>query len=562
MVKRILSFVGREINGLHEAAYLLAGSAFISLLLALIRDRLLASVFGAGGALDTYYAAFRVPDVLFVTVSSLVSTSILVPLLLDRKERGYEEFKRSIDVLFSAFFALIVIVSILAFYAMPLLMQWLFPDIASGAYGTELVGLSRILLLSPIFLGISNFLASITQIRGRFLIYALSPLLYNVGIIIGIIFLYPSLGLYGLGFGVVIGALLHALVQVPFVMEDRLFPRTRMKLDWPLVRSVFSLSIPRTITLSSQQLTSLALVSFASFLGAGSISIFNLSQNLQSVPLSLIGVSYSAAAFPILARAIAEKNIRAFIEKTVQACRHIIFWSVPISVLFIVLRAQIVRTALGGGHFDWSDTRLTAASLALFAVSAAAQGLILLFVRAFYAEGKTSKPLFMNVVSALFTIVLAYVLIRVFNTYPIFAYFVESMMKTEGVGGSVILMLPLAFSIGSLLNVILHWHALSHEFSEFTHSMMKATFQSLGASIIGGFMTYQSLRYFDDFFDLTTAIGIFLQGLCAGIFGIIVIVIVLRALKNPELAQSIAVFKQKIWRVASVPLGDAGEPHI
>jgi putative peptidoglycan lipid II flippase len=562
MVKRILSFVGREINGLHEAAYLLAGSAFLSLLLALVRDRLLASSFGAGGALDVYYAAFRVPDILFVTVSSLVSTSILVPFLLEKKERGTVEFKRSIDILFSAFFALVAITAAVVAILMPQIMGWLFPDIAGGEYSSELIGLSRILLLSPILLGMSNFLASITQIRGRFLIYAISPLLYNVGIIIGIVFLYPQFGLYGLGCGVVIGALLHALVQAPFVIEDGLFPRVRLKLDWSLVRSVFSLSIPRTLTLSSQQLTSLALVSFASFLGAGSISIFNLSQNLQSVPLSLIGVSYSAAAFPILARAIVEKNVRGFIEKTVQACRHIIFWSVPISVLFIVLRAQIVRTVLGGGQFDWSDTRLTAASLALFVVSAAAQGLILLFVRAFYAEGKTSKPLLMNVISAVCTIMLAYVLIKVFNGYPSFAYFVESMMKTEGVGGSAMLMLPLAFSIGSILNVVLHWYALSHEFAEFTKSMMKAVFQSLSASIIGGFIAYQSLRFFDDFFDLTTAIGIFLQGLCAGIVGIIVIVIVLRAMNNPELAQSIAVFKQKIWRVGGVPIADAGEPHI
>jgi len=562
MVKKILSFVGREISGLHEAAYLLAGSAFLSLLLALVRDRLLASSFGAGNLLDVYFAAFRVPDTLFVTVASLVSTSILVPLLLDRKEKGEGELKRVIDVLFSGFFGLMVIVALWAIFAMPYLMQILFPDIATGQYGRELVGLSRILLLSPLFLGISNFLASITQIRGRFLVYAISPLLYNLGIIIGIVVLYPRFGLYGLGCGVALGALLHAAIQAPFVIGDSLFPKIRFRLDWTLIRSVFSLSVPRTITLSSQQLTTLALVSFASFLGAGSISVFNLSQNLQSVPLSLIGVSYSAAAFPILARAISEKNMKLFIEKTVQACRHIIFWSVPLSVLFIVLRAQIVRTVLGAGRFDWSDTRLTAAALALFIVSATAQGLVLLFVRAFYAEGKTSKPLLMNVFSAVLTIVLAYVLIRVFNGYPTFAYFIESIMKTDGAGGSVILMLPLAFSIGALLNALLHWNALSHEFSEFTKSMMKATFQSLGASIIGGFVAYQGLRYFDNIFDLTTALGIFLQGLCAGIVGSIAITILLALMKNPELSQAIEVFKQKVWRTGGVPIGDASEPHI
>ena len=562
MVKRILSFVGREINGLHEAAYLLAGSAFLSLLLALVRDRLLASSFGAGDALDVYYAAFRVPDTLFVTVASLVSTSILVPFLLERKEKGEDVLKQAIDGLFSVFSVIIIVVSLVAFALMPYLMKWLFPEIAAGEYGHELINLSRVILLSPIFLGISNFFASITQIRGRFLVYAISPLLYNVGIIFGIVCLYPLWGLSGLGLGVVLGAFAHALIQVPFVVKDRLFPKLKIKIDWLLVRNIFALSIPRTITLGSQQLTALALVSFASFLGAGAISVFTLSQNLQSVPLSLIGVSYSAAAFPILARAIAEGNTRTFIEKTVQASRHIIFWSIPLSVLFIVLRAQIVRTVLGAGEFDWSDTRLTAAALALFIVSAVAQGLVLLFVRAFYAEGKTSKPLVLNAISAICTVIVSYLLIKIFYAYPTFAYFIESMMKTEGVGGSVILMLPLAFSIGAIVNVILHWYTLSHEFSEFTGSIVRAIFQSLGASIIGGFAAYQSLRYFDNIFDLTTAFGIFFQGLCAGLFGIAVITCVLFLMKNPELNQAIAVFKQKVWRVGTVPVSDAGEPHV
>lgn len=562
MVKRILSFVGREINGLHEAAYLLAGSAFLSLLLALIRDRLLASSFGAGDVLDVYYAAFRVPDILFVTVASLVSTSILVPFLIERKEKGGEVLKQAIDALFSVFSILIVVVSFVTLLLMPYLMRWLFPEIMAGEYGHELVNLSRVILLSPIFLGISNFFASITQIRGRFLVYAVSPLLYNLGIILGIVCFYPLWGLSGLGLGVVLGASAHALIQVPFVVGEGLFPRFRRSIDWSLVRNIFALSIPRTITLGAQQLTALGLVSFASFLGAGAISVFTLSQNLQSVPLSLIGVSYSAAAFPILARAITEGNTRTFIEKTVQASRHIIFWSIPLSVLFIVLRAQIVRTVLGAGEFDWSDTRLTAASLALFIVSAVAQGLVLLFVRAFYAEGKTSKPLILNIISAVCTISVAYLLIKAFYAYPTFAYFIESMMKTEGVGGSVTLMLPLAFSFGAIVNVILHWYALSHEFSEFTHSITKAVFQSLSASIIGGFSAYQSLRYFDNIFDLTTALGIFLQGLCAGLLGILVTGVVLSLMKNPELSQAIAVFKQKVWRVGQVPLGDAGEPHI
>ncbi len=562
MVKKILSFVGREIQGLHEAAYILAGSAFLSLLLALVRDRLLASSFGAGGVLDVYYAAFRVPDALFVTISSLVSTSILVPFLMREDVRGISPLRRAIDSLFTVFSGLVVVVASVLIVVMPALLSLLFPQIMRGEYAEEFVMVSRIIMVSPVLLGISNFFASIMQLRGRFLVYAMSPLLYNIGIIIGIVWLYPVAGIAGLGWGVAIGALLHACIQVPFVIRERLVPRFSFGIDIKLVREVFTLSIPRTLTLSSQQLLILALVSFASFLGHGAISIFTLSQNLQSVPLSLIGASYSAAAFPILARAIAERNTRSFIEKTVQACRHIIFWSIPLSILFIVLRAQIVRTVFGAGEFDWSDTRLTAASLALFIISAAAQGLVLLLVRAFYAEGKTAKPFMLNMISVVCTVVLAYVLIVLYGRYPVFGYFIESMMKTEGIEGSIALMLPLSFSIGALLNVALHWRALSAEFSEFTRPVLRAVFESLAASILGGFVAYQSLRLFDNVFDVTTGIGIFLQGLSAGVVGSLIIALVLSALKNPELAQTISVFKQKVWRVGQVPLGDASEPHI
>ncbi len=549
MVKKILSFVGKEISGLHEAAYLLALSSVASLVFALIRDRLLAHVLGAGPALDVYYAAFRIPDFIFVIVASLVSTSILVPFLIESKTKGREELTSSITSLFSAFTLLIVIVCGIAAIFMEPIQKIIFPRLFEAGLGPQLVTASRIMLFSPILLGFASFFASITQIQNRFLVYALSAPLYNVGIIFGIIFLLPLWGVAGLALGVLFGATLLCLTQIPIVIRDGLFPKIGTHFEWVKVKRVAKLSVPRTITLSSQQLSTLGLVSFASFLGAGSISIFNLSFNLQSVPLAIIGVSYSSAAFPLLAKLIAEGKREVYLERMIAAAKHIIFWSVPLSVLFIVLRAQIVRTVLGTGEFSWSDTRLTAAALALFVISAVGQSLILLFVRSFYAEGKTAKPLLINVVSMVVTIALGFVLIKVFRTVPLFANFTAALMRTMSSADSSVLMLPLAFTLGTFLNLFLHWRSFAKEFPGFTAPLMRTIFQVTSSAIIGGYVAYHSLKLFDDVFNINTSLGIFMQGLCAGIIGIIATIIILILLKNRELKDIKQALHEKVWRV-------------
>ncbi|MEK7163443.1 MAG: lipid II flippase MurJ [Patescibacteria group bacterium] len=557
MVKKILSFVrgaGREITNLHEAAYLLALSTGASLLFALIRDRLLAHTLGAGPDLDVYFAAFRIPDFIFITVASLVSTSILVPFLMESKAKSADELKSSIQSLFSAFSFLIIIVCGIAYFLMPWLDRALFPNLFALGFGDTLVSASRILLLSPLLLGIASFFASITQIQNRFLVYALSYPLYNIGIIFGVVFFLPYWSVNGLAFGVVLGALLLSLAQIPLVMRDGLFPRVSFRFDWHKIKRVVRLSLPRTITLSSQQMTNLGLVSFASFLGAGSISIFNLALNLQSVPLSIIGASYSSAAFPVLARLMAEHDREGFLSRMIAAVKHVIFWSVPVTVLFIVLRAQIVRVVLGSGQFSWSDTKLSAAALALFVLSSVAQSLMLLFVRSFYAEGKTAKPLVMNIISTVVTVILGFGLIKLYRFAPDFAYFIQSLLKTSGAYDSSVLMLPLAFTLGAFLNLYLHWRSFVREFPSFTAPIMRTVFHSSSASIIGGYASYLSLHIFDGIFGLTTLYGVFMQGLYAGIVGIAVIIIVLRALKSPELRDIHEAFAEKVWGVDKASL--------
>jgi len=547
MVNKVLNILSREFSGLHQAAFLLGSFALLSQVLALVRDRIFAHSFGASTTLDIYYAAFRIPDLVFAGVASLVSVTVLIPFLVKKIEGDGEGAQKFLSDVFTSFLSFITVVSVVLFFFIPWLSGALFPGFSLEEQ-SSLVALTRVLLLSPIILGLSNLFGSVTQTFRRFFVYALSPVFYNIGIILGIIFLYPTFGILGLGYGVVLGALLHLLIQLPFVVQQNLLPKFSLSVDMEVIKRVATLSLPRTIGLSANHVALLMLVSFASLMNEGSIAIFNLSFNLQSVPLSIIGVSYSVAAFPTLARLFSGNEMEKFMKNIITAMRHILFWSIPILALFIVLRAQIVRTILGSGEFGWSDTMLTAAALALFAISLVAQALVLLLVRGYYAAGNTKKPLFVNVLSSIGILVFAYVLVRFFEYSAFFKDFVEILLRVEGLEGTVVLMLPLAYSIGMFINAGLLLFLFKKDFGKLPAPVELTFRHSFYGAVTMGFVAYQFLQVFDDVFDLNTFWGIFSQGFFSGILGIIAGVIMLRILGNKEVVEITRALHTMFWK--------------
>ena len=551
MVKKIFRLIEREISGLHEAAYLLGFFALLSQALGFLRDRLLASNFGAGEALDIYYAAFRVPDLIFIWSASMVSLSVLIPFLSKRREAGTAIARDFLDSVFSAFFAFIVVVSAVAFIFAPALSSLFFPGFEEEARSIT-AHLMRIMLLQPILLGISNLFASITQLERRFFVYAISPILYNLGIVIGVFFFYPAFGLSGLAFGVVLGAFLHLGIQIPAIARAKLMPRPRFTIDVGVVQEVFITSLPRTAALSLQNITVLLLTALGSLLGVGSIAVFNLSWNLQSVPLAIVGASYSIAAFPTLAGLWTRGERSVFIATLSTAMRHILFWSMPSLVLFVVLRAQIVRTVLGSGAFDWGDTRLTAASLALFAASVVAQSISLLFTRGYYAAGKSRTPLGVAFLSALVTLCSAFFFSRLFTGAPIARYFLESLLRVSDLEGTFMLTLPLSYSVGAIVSAVAFWALYTRDFGSFESGVIGTFWQSFAASIIMGFFSYVLLNAFSAVFNLHTTLGIFFQGFFSGLGGLTIGALVLYLLGNVEIREIWKTLHHKIWKAKFV----------
>ncbi|NOY35379.1 MAG: hypothetical protein GXP44_00400 [bacterium] len=558
MVQRILRLFHYEFGGLHRAAVLLAMSAILSSFLGLIRDRLLAGTFGAGRSLDIYYASFRVPDILYNLVAlSLVSVTVLIPLFLEKVKDSKRDARVFLNGVLTVFLGVMIFLALMFFIFAPALAKIIAPGFSAQDIA-RLVVLTRIMLLSSILLGLSNLLSTVIQSYRRFFIYALSPLFYNAGIIFGIIFLYPVFGMKGLAFGVVLGAFLHAFIQVPGLIKLGYAPRLSFNISFADIKKVLLFSLPRSIGLGTQQIVLIFITAIASALSAGSIAVFHFSLNLQSVALNVVGVSYSVAAFPTLAKLFVNNQKKEFLKHTVSAARQIIFWSVPASVFFIVLRAQIVRTILGTGFFSWSDTRLVAAGVALFSVSITAQALVVLFVRAFYAAGKTKKPLVVNLFSSVCIIALSFLLVRVLSLSAPAGEFFEKIMRVEGIGGTEMLALPLAFSLGMIFNAMV----LIRSFSKFVDfpilkSVRIMFIQVLGASLLMGAVSFFFLRVLDNLFDIHTTIGVFLQGFVAGVFGIMVWYASLRSAGNGELKEITDSLKQKFWKTPVI----APEPN-
>lgn len=553
MVRRFLDRIAAPIRGLHEAAYVLAGLTLVSQLLALVRDRAFAGAFGAGPTLDTYYAAFRIPDFLFATIASLLSLYALTPILSRLEAEHPGRMIAFLRQMLGVFFVGIGIISVVVFIFTPELMRLVAPGFGGDAVAhAHLILLTRILLLQPILLGASNLLANLTQLRHRFTLYAISPLLYNIGIIVGIVFLYPLFGIAGLAWGVVFGALMHVVVQIPYFVSERPDGRIPFRESMQYLRQVLFLSVPRTFALASTQISLLALTALASYFAAGSISVFMFAYNLQAVPVAIIGVSYSVAAFPTLARLFSEGKNDRLAEHVETALRHLLFWSIPAMVLTIVLRADLVRVILGSGAFDWAATRLTAAALALFVTSLVGQNLTLLIARTYYAAGNSRKPLYFGLVNIVVSIGSALLMVGLFHSSATLRFFVEALLRVDNLPGTTVLMLAFGYALGSIANAIVGYFFFVRDFKIPQLRLKRLAFQSFGASIVGGAGAYGALIVCGGVFGINTTLGVFLTCLFGGVTGLVVTAVVLMLLKNPELSEVYHATRSKLVPAARI----------
>jgi putative peptidoglycan lipid II flippase len=387
------------------------------------------------------------------------------------------------------------------------------------------------LLIQPILLGVSSIFSSVTQVQRRFVLFAISPVLYNLGIIIGTVFLYPIWGLPGIGIGVVIGAIAYLAVHIPILMMAGVFPSFRLP-TFKIMAPVFRNSIPRSLALGMNSITILVLISLASRLGTGSVSVFTFASNLEAVPLALIGSSYAVAAFPALSEASATGRSSEFTDILSTSARNIILWSIVVLGLTAVLRAQIVRVILGTGAFNWDATRLTAALLVIMVVGLVGDALELLFSRALYAARQSWRPLMYQVATFFFTISLAFLFISLPSTGMPSA--LAGFLRVSNVPGTTILLLALANILGQFFLIFLSLIALKNVAPGLSRSLVRPFFDGCVAAIAGGVAAYGTLAILGSITPLTTLSAVFTQGFIGGSVGCSVSALALYLLKNKE----------------------------
>ncbi len=558
-----LSFLSQEITNIHSAAFLLGAAGLFSRLLGVLRDRMLAGHFGAGRELDIYYTAFQLPDFISVILLLGAGSAAILPVFQERLAKNREEARRLISSLCTLFLIGSAVLCILAFVFASLLIKFLAPGFLQSEQQT-VVDLTRVMLLSPILLGLSGIFSAVVQSFQRFWAYALAPIFYNIGIIFGILILVPRWGLWGLSVGVVIGAFLHFLIQAGSATQSGF----GFRFLWPnndvAVKKVLTLSFPRVLAISLSNLTTIVLVALSSTLMAGSISIFNFAQNLYSFPVYIFAVSYATVIFPRLSKAYINHNKETFFHEFFLSVRAILFWIIPSMVLFIVLRAHIVRVAYGAGAFSWEDTRLTAAALAALVIAMCAASLITLFLRAFYALESTWAPLLINITASLLSIGLAF-LFAFTLSHSWLENEIKALFRTSDLPNIQIVWLSLGFAIGNFLDMVFMGFALLRlAKKKFKGSPLPFPWAPLlkiiGAAIGAGFVTYGVRASFSQTLPLITFVEVFVQGVIAGLCGVGAYFGLLYLFRSEDLYSFWKITKSRLFRIGVLPKSWSEEP--
>ena len=447
-------FFNSQTKTVTSAAGILAISYLISGFLGLFRDRLLAGRFGASLELDVYFAAFRIPDFVYniIILGGLIVA--FLPLFSEYFSQKKSEAWQMTNYILNAFLFFLISISLILFILTPWLIDWIFPGFGPEAKKIA-IPLTRLLFLSPIFFGISNLLSGILQYFNRFFVYSLTPILYNLGIIFGILFLAPKFGIFGVGMGVIFGAFCHMAIQIPAARNCGFSYQFLFNLRYPALKRIFKLMIPRVFGVAAQQINLIVITALASMISAGSIAIFNFSNNLQSLPIRIIGASFAVAIFPTLSRTWAEGKREEFIEKFSSVFRQILFLTIPISLFIFIFRNLIVKIILETGQFSVFDTKLTATCLGLFAFSIFAQSVCPLFVRAFFSWQDTKTPTLITVSAVALNIILAFSLTWLLKNPNLFTDFIKNSFNLTGIDNISVVGLPLAFSISAIFQFAL-----------------------------------------------------------------------------------------------------------
>lgn len=365
----------------------------------LLRDITIGATFGTGPDLDAYYAAFRLPDLLFQLLTGAALISAFIPTFSSYLGRGAEEEAWRMAASVLTLLALATAAgSLLAALFAPSLMALVSPGF-SAAQLDLVVNLTRVMLLSPVLFTVSTILTGILNTRGHFALPSLAPALYNTTILCGALFSSEPFGVYGLAIGVAAGSALHLAIQLPAILRLRFPYRLAFELRHPGVREVLRLMGPRVAGLAAVQANFLVSTALASTLSPGSLSALNLAWPLMMLPLGVGAVTVASAAFPPLAEAAAGRDHQTFHDTFETSLRVILYLTLPATAGLIFLSGPLVALIYQRGGFGEASSAAVATALIYYALGLPAHGVLEIVTRAFYARKDTLTPVIVGLLS-------------------------------------------------------------------------------------------------------------------------------------------------------------------
>ncbi|MDD5415518.1 MAG: murein biosynthesis integral membrane protein MurJ [Candidatus Daviesbacteria bacterium] len=526
MVKNLFSLLYSRQTSILSAASIIMTTMILSKVLGLIRDRLLAHVF-LPEKIDIFWAAFRLPDLIFQIIILGALSVAFIPVFTEHLEnKGKEDaFEMARAVLNVSLVIFIFTTILIYFFAQPIIASFIAPGFTASRQ-IQVVQLTRVILFGQVILVLGSFFIGISQSFQRFIIPSLSPVFYNFGIILGIVFLSKQMGIMGAAYGVVIGAFLHAAVQIPLVWSMGFRFKFPLKFFNPGVKEIMRLMSVRTIGLSAEQINETVGLALASVASVGSVTYLTFAQHLQVVPIGLFGATLAQAALPVLSSERARGRIEEFKITILTTLHQILFLTLPATAILIVIRIPVVRLVFGASQFNWEATVLTGATLAFLSIGLSAQAISLLLVRGFYALKDTKTPVIVSLAVVTVNIVLSLyaIVILKFDVWSI----------------------GFANSVSAVLSAILLFGTLHFKVGKFNLKMVLIPLlKMLMATVVMGVSLYIPVKLLDAvIFDTTKTVNLLALTGISSLFALSIYVALVRFLKVRELDTYVELIKR------------------
>ncbi len=527
MVKSIFSLITSRQSSILSGAFIIMASMLLSKILGLIRVRLLFHYFSTNTT-DIFLAANAIPDFLFSIMLLGALSVAFIPIFTEHLEKqGREEAFEMARVILNLMLLIFAILTVLIF----IFADQITPFILFGfsqSKSLEVANLTRVILVGQFFLIVGSLFISMLQSFQRFIIPALTGVVYNLGIILGIIFLSKPLGIMGPAIGVLIGSIFHVAIQYPLIKSLGFKFKFPLKFTNPGVGEIVHLMGWRSIGLISEQINDKFGIILSTASVAGSLTALSIAQQLQIVPISLFGLTLAQAALPVLSSEKARGKLEEFKITFLTTMHQILFLTLPATAILIVIRIPVVRLVFGAAQFDWNATVLTGKTLAFLAISLSALSVNNLLVRGFYALKDTKSPVMVSFGVVVLNILLSYYFVLILH------------LEVWSIG--------FASSIAGLISAVLLFGVLHKKIGGFDlKSVYSPFFKMLMASVVMGMALYIPIKLLDQvIFDTTKTLNLILLTGLSSIFALSVYIILVWYLKVTELLTYAKLLKN-IW---------------